>query len=127
MPIPPLAALRAYADELRRRSEARDHRAVLVLAGERDWARALAVGLLAPEHRVLWVSDEAPDGAEVLVAARARQALGREWDDLVFDAFAGFDPEALIASSGVARDPRAGLPEDFQARRLTRIGVKLTF
>ncbi len=41
--------------------------------------------------------------------------------------FAGFDPEALIAANNVARDPRAGLPDDYQNRRETRFGVKFLF
>ncbi len=47
--------------------------------------------------------------------------------------FAGFDPEALIAANNVARDPRAGMPEEqgnnngLQGRREMRFGVKFLF
>ena len=62
-------------------------------------------------------------------------AMTNYWESFLLDDipitnaefFAGFDPEALIAANNVRRDPRAGLPEDIQNRRLTRIGVKLTF
>ncbi len=41
--------------------------------------------------------------------------------------FAGFDPEALIATNDIPRDPRFGLPDDYQGRREMRVGVKFMF
>ena len=41
--------------------------------------------------------------------------------------FAGFDPEQVIDDNSVARDPRFGLAEQFQAPRTMRFGVKFLF
>lgn len=41
--------------------------------------------------------------------------------------FAGFDPEQVIDSNGIARDPRYGLAEQFQARRSMRFGIRFSF
>ena len=41
--------------------------------------------------------------------------------------FAGFDPEEVIDSKGIGRDPRYGLAEEFQGPRTVRFGIKLLF
>ncbi len=75
------------------------HRALLVLSGERQWAceLLLASGL---SEGALWVSDNAPDNATCIEATKARHYLGRDIDGLVYDAWSGFDPDALAAVSG---------------------------
>ena len=81
------------------------HRATGVLAGEYDWGRiqiADYVRRYAP-GTVLWISDNAPRGAERLPVSRARSVLGRETDVIVFDGFAGFDIDALGAVGGSIR------------------------
>ena len=76
-----------------------------MLAGEYDWGRiqiADYVRRYAP-GTVLWISDNAPRGAERLPVSRARSVLGRETDVIVFDGFAGFDIDALGAVGGSIR------------------------
>ena len=41
--------------------------------------------------------------------------------------FAGFDPNQVIADEGIPFDPRFGLPEQFQAAREIRFGVRFRF
>lgn len=96
--IEPLAAyLRAAA--------ARGHRATLVIADERPAALALAEQVLPalPLTDVSWYSDRAPEGAAVCFGEAAFGLLGGELDALVFDAWAGFDPDAFGALSGTVR------------------------
>lgn len=78
------------------------HRRLLVLAGEADWCRRAATDVLhaLASPAVLWISAHAPDQALAFPAGQARQALGREWQALVFDAHDGFDPDALGAVGG---------------------------
>ena len=85
-------------------ARAANHRRLVVLAGGREWAVEAALrmvgGWLAEG---LWVSDRAPEGTAALPAAKARHALGREFAVVVFDAHAGFDPDAFGAVSGTVR------------------------
>ena len=75
---------------------------MLLVAGERHWGQALvqqaieALGFKRP----LWVSDEAPKSCWRIEKQQARQLLGQEIDCLVYDAWAGLDPDALAAVSG---------------------------
>ncbi|HDP89392.1 MAG TPA: DUF1726 domain-containing protein, partial [Thioalkalivibrio sp.] len=81
------------------------HRRVWLLAGSAEAGRAAAVRMLAaiPAHRQLWVGNAAPAGATRIEAARAGTVLGGEFDALVFDAWCGFDPDALGATAGTVR------------------------
>jgi tRNA(Met) cytidine acetyltransferase len=87
------------------RAKACRQRSTLVLAGEREHCLALAVrllgGLSLPE--VYWFGDRVPDSARAVSAGAARRLLGREIDALVFDAWAGFDPDAFGALTGCIR------------------------
>jgi tRNA(Met) cytidine acetyltransferase len=78
-------------------------RRVLVLAGDRAWcrdtARAVLVELALPS--ALWISDGELPGAEVLAGAQVKMLLGQERAVVVFDAHAGFDPDAFGAVSGI--------------------------
>ena len=86
-------------------AEAGNHRRVLVLAGAREWGRSTAVEAVAatPLHHTLWISDTAPEGAWRLHGDQAHQVLGREVDACIFDAHAGFDPDAFGAVAGATR------------------------
>ncbi|ARN76417.1 hypothetical protein BST96_13690 [Oceanicoccus sagamiensis] len=74
-------------------------RGLVVLAGERHWACELLKDLDLVQSP-LWVSDKAPDNVSSIERAKARQYLGREIDGVIYDAWAGFDPDALAAVSG---------------------------
>ncbi|HFD79591.1 MAG TPA: tRNA(Met) cytidine acetyltransferase [Gammaproteobacteria bacterium] len=88
-------------------AEARRHRQrrAAVLAGARDWGVAMAQQVLEslqPAHRH-WFSEAAPGAEPASQGAAAMKLLGSELDALVFDAWAGFDPDAFGALSGTLR------------------------
>lgn len=79
-----------------------------MLAGPAAWGRATAQQLLAQVATPLWVGAAPPAGNHrgsgiALTMAQAATVLGREFDAVVFDAHAGFDPEAFGAVSGTVR------------------------
>lgn len=78
----------------------------MVLTGPRPWGRACAeAGLsdLPPAGPVLWISDAAPESAWSVTGPQARQLLGQETAHVVFDAYAGFNPDAFGAVVGTLR------------------------
>ncbi|MCB1877978.1 MAG: tRNA(Met) cytidine acetyltransferase [Chromatiales bacterium] len=77
-------------------------RGMAVFAGERDWGRTRLTSLSGFESR-LWVTDRPPSSTHCIDPSQARQELGREYDLVVFDAFAGFDPDAFGSVSGCVR------------------------
>ncbi len=98
----------AVADWLAQRSARAGqagHRALVVLAGPRRWGHACAQAAL-PDRRanaILWVSEAAPEGAWSVTGPQARQLLGQETAHVVFDAYAGFNPDAFGAVVGTVR------------------------
>ncbi|MEQ6885774.1 GNAT family N-acetyltransferase [Salicola sp. Rm-C-2C1-2] len=78
------------------------HRAVLVLAGPAEWGRTLAteVAQCLPGDG-LWVSDtDPPRGMAQCTGAQARQWLGRDLSQIVWDSHSGTHPAGLGAVSG---------------------------
>ncbi len=61
------------------------------------------LGLLAPGLQVAWIGNRPPAGVTPLAARNARDALGREFDAVVFDTRDGLDADALGASAGTIR------------------------
>lgn len=101
-------APRAVAEWLAEQSARAGHarqRALVVLAGPREWGRACVEAALAQLHAspVLWISDAAPEGAWSVAGPQARQLLGQETGHVVFDAYAGFNPDAFGAIAGTLR------------------------
>ena len=94
---------------LREQAMASHQRRVVVVAGGRAWCHEQAKKVL--EHQAPanpgWIGDQAPDRVTPTPFQQARQLLGSERDGLVFDAHAGFDPDALGAVTGVV--PGGGL------------------
>ncbi len=81
-----------------------DHRRLVVLVGGREWAVEAALRMVGGRlAQCLWVSDHSPEEVVALPAAKAGRALGREFAATVFDAHAGFDPDAFGAVSGTVR------------------------
>lgn len=99
---------RAVADWLVERSTRAGlagHRGLVVLAGSRPWGHACAETALSQlqGNPVLWVSDAATEGAWSVAGSQARQLLGQETAHIVFDAYAGFNPDAFGAVVGTLR------------------------
>ena len=99
---PTAATFRQLIESLLAQGRAARQRRCLVLAGEADWCRQQAVLALAVDGlaRVTWLTTAEVRDAEVVAAAAAKALLGQERDALVFDAHAGFDPDAFGAVSG---------------------------
>ncbi|TDT43926.1 tRNA(Met)-cytidine N(4)-acetyltransferase [Halospina denitrificans] len=78
------------------------HRAVLVIAGPRDWGReqaAAVAGAIGGEG--LWVGDETQAlGLFQCSGSEARQWLGRDLELIVWDSHSGTHPSGLGAVSG---------------------------
>lgn len=76
-----------------------------MLAGDREWSSAAAQTLLSatPLREILWVGNDAPGDADALPPGKALSLLGREFDAVVYDARAGFDPDAFGAVAGTIR------------------------
>ena len=78
-------------------------RRVLVLSGEKVWCHQHAQDLIAVTESasVVWVSDIDLPSMEVVAGNKVKTLLGQERDVVVFDAHAGFDPDAFGAVSGI--------------------------
>lgn len=102
--------MEALLASLKHAARAACQRRLLVLSGERDWSRDKAVeviNFLDPETTVL-VGEHWPglDGLtldRVIVANKARQLLGASTHNLIYDHWAGTDPEALAAVLGTVK------------------------
>ncbi len=96
--------LRAVRD-LTANAKSRNERRALVLSGAREWCTETAERVLTAigSSSVHWFSDRAPSGAVASQGSAALRTLGTELDALVFDAWAGFDPDAFGALTGSVR------------------------
>jgi len=97
--------IESVIDQLVKDAQASFHRRALVLAGDAVWGReSAAQGLAATAlEQVLWISDDAPPGAEALPATKVAQLLGQEVEALVFDIHSGCHVDALGAVAGTIR------------------------
>jgi tRNA(Met) cytidine acetyltransferase len=100
-----LDRLHAVAVRLKAAAEAVNHRRALVLAGSRRWCGEAAGAVIeaSGSASTLWISDNAPAGVVCWPAAQAHGVLGREFAAVIFDAWAGFDPDAFGAVTGTLR------------------------
>jgi tRNA(Met) cytidine acetyltransferase len=80
-------------------------RAVVVVSGEVTWCRGMAEALLADscQDTCWWLGEHPAPGCEQLAWSHARTRLGMEVEQLVIDAFDGFDAEGFGAVSGTVR------------------------
>ncbi|MFK0573017.1 tRNA(Met) cytidine acetyltransferase TmcA [Endozoicomonas sp.] len=82
------------------------HRRLLVCAGDSGWCHAQVVEVLSAlaGEPVFWVGESSPDipasGIEATPAKKSREWLGREHQNIIFDAYSGFDVDAFGAISG---------------------------
>lgn len=74
-----------------------NHRYLVVLAGDQSWAVNQLAEQLDPEN-TLWLGDGQWTSCQTM--AKAKAALGREFDALVFNAYSGFNPDAFGQSVG---------------------------
>ncbi len=94
------AAARALCDA----AAASRHRRLAVIAGERQWGYlqvAEFVAVLPGDW--CWIGDEACVPATPIAVEKAHTLLGGEWHGIIYDARAGFDPDAFGAASGTLR------------------------
>lgn len=95
------------ARQLLEQAAAQYQRRLLVLAGDADWCRQQAQQFLSSSQlpSVVWISTPAIQVAgmeiEVVAGNNVKTLLGQERDAVVFDAHAGFDPDAFGAASGL--------------------------
>ena len=95
-PAPPVATnLAALATRPR-------HRSLRVLAGEQAWCCAQAQVTLQ-NWPVVWLGTGPHAPATAKPVSAAQGYLGQELDAVVFDAYAGFDPDAFGAIAGSIR------------------------
>ncbi|PVV13038.1 MAG: hypothetical protein B6D82_08600 [gamma proteobacterium symbiont of Ctena orbiculata] len=92
-------------DRLQNELTRRRHRSLLVIAGEPAWCLNQAAAAL---HRLdigdyLWIGEPAGEGIRALNNEQALGFLGQECGLLVYNAYAGFDPDAFGAVSGTLR------------------------
>ncbi len=76
------------------------HRRLWVLTGTAASALQKLQPYLTAAHRCLWIGDAQYAAMDCIQAAAIKTILGREYDLVVFDAHAGFDPDALGAVAG---------------------------
>lgn len=77
-------------------------RRLLVISGDQGLGRDYLLQCMAEcsFQRTVWISDTAPDGSASLSADKAKQLLGQELDCLIYDCYAGLDPDGLGAAAG---------------------------
>lgn len=82
-----------------------NHRYLLLVCGERDWCyRYLEQSQVSDGFdQPLWVTDRSLNKQRCLEASKYQQLLGSEADLVVYDAYAGFNPDAFAALSGIVR------------------------
>ena len=85
-------------------AQARCQRRCLCLAGDYAWGRDSAAQIARlTASQPLWLGHNPPAAIPALAPEQARQALGCEYDTLVFDAWQDFQPDAFGAVSGSLR------------------------
>ncbi len=85
--------------------QSKKHRALVVLSGEQEWCRSMALDMLSSPSfsRMLWVGDAETTEIKSIAAKSMHQVLGLEYDAVVYDAYKGFDADAFAAVSGTIR------------------------
>ncbi|MBO1519002.1 tRNA(Met) cytidine acetyltransferase [Oceanisphaera sp. DM8] len=80
-------------------------RRLLVLAGTQEWAIEQAHHLMPHSGSCqLWLGEQAPaTHSKALATNKFKNALGQEYDSLIFNAFSGLHPDALGATAGTLK------------------------
>jgi tRNA(Met) cytidine acetyltransferase len=94
--------LRDAIDSLLADARASRQRRLLILSGEQQWGKALFEQYSGQRsfEKKLWVADYHSPVCDAIDHSKAKQYLGRELDLIVYDAYCGFNPNAVAALSG---------------------------
>ena len=99
---PPVPQLIGLSLNLLNQAGSACQRGMLVLSGEQDWCVEHAGHILShmPGSNTYWVGKSAPHGISCMQNPDLIALLGTETEMLVYDAYAGFDPDAFGALCG---------------------------
>ena len=85
-------------------ASAAHHRQLVVIAAERQWGQRQAAEFVATlPGDWCWIGDEAAVPATQVAVEQGHTLLGGEWQGIIYDAYAGFNPDAFGAASGTLR------------------------
>lgn len=90
----------AIIDRLLAEAAATGQRRAVLLSGDADWCRQQATTLAGGDAATLWVGLEAPTTVRRIDPADGDTVLGEEFEQVVFDAHSGFDPDSFGAAVG---------------------------
>jgi tRNA(Met) cytidine acetyltransferase len=88
-----------YYQALQEQARLSGQRRLLVISGEQQWVLEQAKACVEGRD-VVWVGDEASVNYQTLSVQQCQKRLGSECQQLVYDAHAGFNANALSAISG---------------------------
>jgi len=74
-----------------------NQRSIVVLSGPQEWAISLVANLLAPQS-CCWIG-QGP-WPSCIAVNKAKSVLGREYQQLIFNCYSGFNPDAFGVVSG---------------------------
>ncbi len=82
-----------------------NQRCVVAIMGDRSWCYRRVEEVLhsVPQARQLWITDKTFEKRRTLKGSDCRQLLGKEAGLVVFDTYAGIDPDALGIVSGLIK------------------------
>ncbi|MDH5359178.1 MAG: GNAT family N-acetyltransferase [Gammaproteobacteria bacterium] len=79
------------------------YRGMVVITGQQAWCYAQAREVMDSDCSSLWIGTEGASRGQTIPASACIHQLGCEHADVVFDAWSGFDPDALGVISGTLR------------------------
>ena len=90
--------------DLQQAARANNHRCGLILCGEQDWCVDAALTITGVDAKgALWIGRNTAPGMTTLGASQAGRVLGQGFNTVIFDAWSGFNVDALGAVSGTVR------------------------
>lgn len=94
-----MAQLAELYQRIREDASSHNHRRLMVLSGSPEWCREAAFSLLESEN-CYWIGNNAPERACALTSNHAHRLLGKTVDQLVLDAWDGFNPNTFGQIAG---------------------------
>lgn len=93
--------LQRFFSALAAQNRRRGHRSLVHVAGPPDWAHQVARTACGEAGgRIIWLGDVVPGSMAARPMSAAVEHLGLEAEVVIFDAYAGFDPDAFGAVAG---------------------------